>query len=166
MANEGRTSPRRVIVLGATGSIGRQTLDVIAHLNADCQRHARPPLFEVVGLAAGRNAQALSRAAKTHRVQHLALAQGEPPTTGTLTGPEAAERLVREVDADTVVGAMVGFAGLPAMLAAAELGRDIALANKEALVAAGELVVDTARKSSAKLLPVDSEHSGIWQAIG
>lgn len=81
------------------------------------------------------------------------------------TGPDAAERLVREVECDIVMGAIVGAAGLGATLAAVELGRDIALANKETLVAAGEIVVPAAHRSGARLLPVDSEHSAIWQCL-
>lgn len=93
-------------------------------------------------------------------------ASAQPPEGCSLrTGPDAAKRLVEEVDADTVVGAMVGFAGVPATLAAVRLGRDVALANKETLVAAGSLVVDESTRSGARLLPVDSEHSGVWQAL-
>ncbi len=161
-----RQHTRRVIVLGATGSIGRQTLDVIAHLNARCAHNNCAPIFDVVGLAAGSNSDALRAAAVAHDVCELALASGDDTSPGALrTGTNAAERLVREIDADLVVGAMVGFAGLPAMIAAAELGRDIALANKEALVAAGELLVHLARDRGTRLLPVDSEHSGLWQAL-
>lgn len=166
MGHDDRSSPRRVIVLGATGSIGRQSLEVIAHLNAARARAGEAPMFRVVGLAAGRDQQALLAAARAHSGARLALASSDMQAAGLCTGPEAAEQLVREVEADLVIGAMVGFAGLPAMLAAVELGRDVALANKEALVAAGELVVRLAREHGACLLPVDSEHSGIWQAIG
>ena len=84
---------------------------------------------------------------------------------GALTGPDAAERLVRDVECDVVLAAIVGSAGLPATLAAVELGRDVALANKETLVAAGSLVVPAAHKSGAKLLPVDSEHAAVWQCL-
>ena len=80
-------------------------------------------------------------------------------------GVDGAERLVREVECDVVLGSMVGSAGLPATLAAVELGRDVALANKETLVAAGELVVPAAKKSGSKLLPVDSEHCAAWQSL-
>jgi len=163
--------PRRIILLGSTGSIGVQTLDVLAHLNALNARGEYPQRFEVVGLAAGRNADALLAQVPGWGVRDIALANGNRgaplslPGVRVRTGPDAAERLVREVECDVVLAAMVGFAGLPATLAAAELGRDVALANKETLVAAGELVVQTARRTGAKLLPVDSEHSAVWQCL-
>lgn len=155
---------RRLIVLGSTGSIGRQTLDVVAHLKSLAEQQGRPPPIEVVGLAAGRRAQELTEQATAHSVRHLALCEGEGGAA-TFTGQGAAERLVREVDADIVMAAVVGAAGLPATLAAVELGRDVALANKETLVAAGALVVPTAERTGAKLLPVDSEHSALWQCL-
>ncbi len=153
--------PRRVVLLGSTGSIGTQTLDVIAHLNALVPGSLAPASlrFEVVGLVAGTNAALLAEQARAFRV---------PPTHTVLAsrdGPAAAERLVRETPADLVVSAMVGAAGLPATLAAVELGRDVALANKETLVAAGSLIVPLARRTGSRLLPVDSEHSAVWQCL-
>lgn len=162
---------RRLLILGSTGSIGVQTLDVVRHLNAAHARGEFPFRFEVAGLAAGRNADALIAQAMTHGVRRLALAEAPrgvpdaPPGITIDTGADAAERLVRETPCDMVVGAMVGAAGLPATLAAVELGIDVALANKETLVAAGELVVAAATRSGARLLPVDSEHSGVWQCL-
>ena len=155
---------RRLIVLGSTGSIGRQTLDVVAHLRSLAEQQGQPPPIEVVGLAAGRRAHELREQATAHNVRHLALCEGDDGAA-TFTGPDAAERLVREVEADIVMAAVVGAAGLPATLAAVELGRDVALANKETLVAAGALVVPTAERTGAKLLPVDSEHSALWQCL-
>ncbi|MEQ8844632.1 MAG: 1-deoxy-D-xylulose-5-phosphate reductoisomerase [Phycisphaerales bacterium] len=155
---------RRLIVLGSTGSIGRQTLDVVAHLTALAQQQGQPPPIEVVGLAAGRRADELAQQAAAHNVRNLALCEGQGDAA-TFTGPDAAERLVREVEADVVMAAVVGAAGLPATLAAVELGRDVALANKETLVAAGAIVVPTAERTGAKLLPVDSEHSALWQCL-
>ena len=155
---------RRLIVLGSTGSIGRQTLDVVAHLGSLAEQQGQPPPIEVVGLAAGRRAHELREQATAHNVRHLALCEGDDGAT-TFTGPNAAERLVREVEADIVMAAVVGAAGLPATLAAVELGRDVALANKETLVAAGALVVPTAERTGATLLPVDSEHSALWQCL-
>lgn len=155
---------RRLIVLGSTGSIGRQTLDVVAHLKSLAEQQGQPPPIEVVGLAAGRRAHELTEQADAHSVRHLALCDGDDGAA-TFTGPDAAERLVREVEADIVMAAVVGAAGLPATLAAVELGRDVALANKETLVAAGALVVPTAERTGAKLLPVDSEHSALWQCL-
>ena len=164
------TSPiRRIIILGSTGSIGRQTIDVVAGLNRLHERGELPFGFRVVGLAAGRNADALFEQATSLNVRELALADGDgatpPPGSNLRRGPDAAERLVREVEADLVLGAMVGSCGLPATLAAIELGRDIALANKETLVAAGALVVEACDRTGARLLPVDSEHSGVWQCL-
>lgn len=155
--------PRRVIILGSTGSIGTQTLEVIERLSLA----PHGPSLRVVGLAAGRNAALLFDQAARHGVRDLALAAGEPAQAGSTlrVGPDAAERLVREVPCDLVVAAMVGVSGLPATLAAVELGRHVALANKETLVAAGDLVVPLARRTGAALLPVDSEHSGVWQCL-
>ncbi len=151
--------PRRVIVLGSTGSIGRQTLEVIEHLNAGGAR------LRVVGLAAGTNSDLLLSQAKRLGVEHTAIAKLDVPEI-SFRGPDAAEELVRGVEADLVVAAVVGAAGLGATMAAVELGRDVALANKEALVAAGELVVPLAREKSVRLLPVDSEHAALWLCLG
>jgi 1-deoxy-D-xylulose-5-phosphate reductoisomerase len=163
---------KRVILLGSTGSIGTQTLDVIEHLNALADRApADEPRsrFRVVGLAAGSNGALLAEQAAKFGVRDLALTRSSAalsvPGARVRTGPSAPQQLVREVECDIVLGAMVGAAGLPATLAAVELGRDIALANKETLVAAGELVVPAALKSGSKLLPVDSEHAAVWQCL-
>ena len=172
---------RRVIILGSTGSIGRQTLDVIAHLNALHERDEHEHRYDVVVLAAGANVARLDEQSRAHPSARLAithadvrdLALGEQGPRAAFTGAllhafhgdDAAERLVREVECDLVVSAIVGVAGLRATLAAAELGRDIALANKETLVAGGCVVVPAARASGARLLPVDSEHSGLWQCL-
>jgi 1-deoxy-D-xylulose-5-phosphate reductoisomerase len=159
---------RRVIVLGSTGSIGRQTLNVISHLNALTDRGEGDERFEIVGLAAGSNAGVL-------REQHgvfptAALAIADAGVAGVfphaIRGDEAAERLVHQTPCDLVVAAMVGFAGVRATLAAVELGRRVALANKETLVAAGQIIVRSARSRGVEILPIDSEHSGLWQALG
>ncbi len=154
---------RRVVILGSTGSIGTQTLDVIGHLNGLARTGGAAPAgvdtFEVVGLVAGRNAALLDEQARRFAVR------AERCVLAARDGAGAAERLVREVDADLVVAAMVGAAGLPATMAAVELGRDVALANKETLVAAGSLIVPLARRTGARLLPVDSEHSAVWQCL-
>lgn len=166
---------RRLIVLGSTGSIGTQTLDVVAHLNALHERGEWPTRFEVVGLAAGRNIELLTEQAQRFGVRDVAAnCSRSEPAAGTRRyddgrtwrhGPEAAERLVREIECDVVLGAIVGSAGLQATLAAVELGRDVALANKEALVTAGGLVVPLAQRTGSRLLPVDSEHSALWQCL-
>jgi 1-deoxy-D-xylulose-5-phosphate reductoisomerase len=152
---------RRLIILGSTGSIGTQALEVVEHLNALHDRGGFPVRHEVVGLAAGRNAELLNQQAQRFRVKHTAIAQAEGPRAF-----KSAEELVRQVPCDIVLAAMVGSAGLPATLAAVELGRDIALANKETLVAAGSLIVPAAQRSGSKLLPVDSEHAALWQCLG
>lgn len=160
---------RRLILLGSTGSIGTQTLAVVAHLNALHDRGEWPVRYRVVGLAAGRSAGKLLEQARTLGVTDVALchAEGAGDSAGfnLRRGPDGAERLIREVECDLVLAAMVGAAGLPATLAAVELGRDVALANKETLVAAGELVIPAARKSGSRLLPVDSEHAAVWQCL-
>lgn len=156
---------RRVIVLGSTGSIGTQALEVVSKLAQLAPRAGLPFVLDVVGLAAGTRGDVLAQQASRFPRARLALAGGEGAPRGALVGPDAAERLVREVECDVVLTAMVGFAGLPATLAAVELGRDVALANKETLVAAGHLVVSASRRRGARLLPVDSEHSAIWQCL-
>jgi len=169
----------RVIVLGSTGSIGTQTLAVIEHLNTLHARGAWPTRYDVVGLAAGRNTALLHAQAQQFRVPSSAIASIEAPhvtvarETGSVrAGPvsssasdDSAEQLVRGIDCDLIVAAISGIAGLRATLAAVELGRDVALANKETLVAAGSLVIPAAQRSGSRLLPVDSEHSGAWQCL-
>ena len=162
------TSPKRIVILGSTGSIGTQTLDVIEHLNAQ----PGGPRFEVVGLAAGRASDELSAQVEKYASRLVATCSEETLVTTAehIAGDGAAEELVRrlheEVGVDLVVGAIVGSAGLGATLAAVDLGIDVALANKETLVAAGELVVAACRRTGARLLPVDSEHSALWQCLG
>jgi 1-deoxy-D-xylulose-5-phosphate reductoisomerase len=160
-------STRRLLILGSTGSIGTQALDVVSHVNALHARGESPVAFEVVGLAAGRNASLLSEQAAKFGVRHVALREGEPRGSFSRVhlGAESAQRLVEETECDLVLAAMVGASGVPATLAAASLGRDIALANKETLVAAGSLVVPLARRTGSRLLPVDSEHCGVWQCL-
>jgi len=165
---------RRLLLLGSTGSIGVQTVEVVRHLNALADKGESAVRYEVVGFAAGRSADALFAQATSLGVRELALhstSEAHVERAGQMglnlrVGSDAAERLVHEVEAEMVLGAIVGSAGLGATLAAVELGRAIALANKETLVAAGELVIAAARASGSKLLPVDSEHSAIWQCLG
>ncbi|MGB2815500.1 MAG: 1-deoxy-D-xylulose-5-phosphate reductoisomerase [Dehalococcoidales bacterium] len=153
---------KRVAVLGSTGSIGRQTLDVI---------RAMPQRFRVVGLAAGKNLELLAEQIKEFK----------PEFIGFPSENKAIERLKRIVDikndllpldeiaaspeVDMVVIATSGKVGLRPTLAALRAGKDIALANKESLVSAGEIINDEARKSGARILPVDSEHSAVWQCL-
>lgn len=167
MKSESKRSTRRLIILGSTGSVGINTLAVAEHLAA------RSPLrFEIVGLAAGANADALLKQAVRHNVRHVAIADAEQ--AGVLkdiehvhAGESSAKELIEAVaqPGDLVVGAIVGAAGIPAMLAAIERGCDIALANKETLVAAGALVMPKIRQRRVALLPLDSEHSAIFQCL-
>ncbi len=135
---------RRVLLLGSTGSIGTQALDVIRQ---------RPGEFEVVGLSAGRNRELVAAQAAEFGVpsDHLAF--------GTLES----EALVRSVDADVVVNGITGSAGLRSTLAALERGTSLALANKESLVVGADLV--RARRQPGQIVPVDSEHSAIAQCL-
>ena len=131
---------KRIALLGATGSIGRQALEIIA---------ANPEL-ELCALASG--AQPLDELAAAHGVEH------------TQVGGDLTE-LLEETSPDVVLNAVVGFAGVGATLWALERGVTLALANKESLVAAGDLALDTWRRGGALLLPVDSEHSAIYQCL-
>jgi len=163
----------RLILLGSTGSIGTQTLQVVEHLNSLHGRGEWPTRYQVVGLAAGRNAELLAEQAMKFGVSSTALGAADSDSArgggrgGTFTwqGADAPERLIRAVECDLVVAAITGAAGLPATLAAVELGRDVALANKETLVAAGAIIIPAAVHSGSRLLPVDSEHSGLWQCL-
>ncbi len=167
MTQPAETIPRRLILLGSTGSIGTSALAVVEHLH-----RRKLQRFDIVGLATGSSSQSVAEQAKRFDVQHVAIA--DKTAAGTLKGiahvyggPDAALQLVEAVaqPGDLVLGAMVGSAGLPATLAAIERGCDIALANKETLVAAGELVMPLVRKHNVDLLPVDSEHSAIFQCL-
>ena len=133
---------RRVVILGSTGSIGTQALDVV---------RASPGRFEVVGLAAGSDRATLAAQAAEFGVEHTAL------------GAVEAEQLVRDVGADVVLNGITGSVGLGPTLAALESGRTLALANKESLIVGGELV--TALAAPGQIVPVDSEHSAIAQAL-
>lgn len=133
---------RRIIVLGSTGSIGTQALDVI---------RANPRRFELVGLSAGGNAELLGQQAAQFQVEDTAL------------GAHESEQLVRDVEADVVLNAITGSIGLGSTLAALKAGRTLALANKESLIVGGELVKSAA--AEGQIVPVDSEHSALAQAL-
>ncbi len=156
--------PRRLILLGSTGSIGVNALNVVRNLAGQ---------FQVVGLAAGAKAEDLARQARDFSVPNVAIADAAGaaslktalPSTRIFAGSDASTRLVEETDADVLVAAVVGAAGLPATLAAIRKGMSIALANKETLVAAGELVIPLAREHGVELAPIDSEHSAIFQCL-
>ena len=136
--------PQGVLILGSTGSIGRQTIEVV-------QSH--PELFRCVGLVAGSDDAALADQAERLGVSDTGL------------GSEAAERMAGETDAEIVVNAVVGSAGLRASVAALEAGKTLALANKESLVAGGELCLDAARRGGGRIVAVDSEHAALAHAL-
>jgi len=157
--------PRSITVLGATGSIGRSTLALVSE---------RPELYRVEALTAQRNAAALAALARAHRAR-LAVV-GDPAAYRELaealagSGVEAAAGEAALVEAaarpaEWVMAGIVGLAGLAPTLAALERGAIVAIANKEPLVSAGPLVLETARRAGAVLLPVDSEHNAIFQAL-
>jgi 1-deoxy-D-xylulose-5-phosphate reductoisomerase len=157
-----RSERKRVVVLGSTGSIGTNTLDVIAALG---------DRFEVVGLAARSRAADLFAQAARFQPRWVALLDGSADSAGAprdielVRDPDAVCRRVQERDVDLVVSAVVGAAGLKTTWAALEAGKTVALANKETLVVAGQLVMDLVAARGGRLLPVDSEHSAIFQAI-
>jgi 1-deoxy-D-xylulose-5-phosphate reductoisomerase len=157
---------RRVHLLGSTGSIGRTSQRVLAELRST---------HRVVGLAAGRDASALLAQVDALSPQAVALADpaaGEQVARAlasrgvkVLVGPDAAERLVAEVDSDVVLNGITGARGLAASFAAVRRGADLALANKESMVMAGPLLRRAADEAGARILPVDSEHSAIFQCL-
>jgi 1-deoxy-D-xylulose-5-phosphate reductoisomerase len=147
---------RCLTILGSTGSVGRQALDVV---------RAHPDLFDVVGLSAGKNASLLRRQAAEFDPELVALETGHLlPSDGfeVLAGPGSAERLAT-APADVVLNGIVGFAGLAATVRALEAGNRVALANKESLVTGGEWIMGPAKANP--IIPVDSEHSAIFQCL-
>jgi len=146
---------KRVVVLGSTGSIGTQTLDVISQL---------PNELTVVGLAANSNANLLTEQAAKFNVQHIALHQ-EAPGRGIPHGMDAIVRLATLPEADIVVISVAGVIGLLPTIAAIEAGKNVALASKEVLVAAGELVMPLVKQYGVALTPIDSEHSALFQCM-
>jgi 1-deoxy-D-xylulose-5-phosphate reductoisomerase len=156
-------SRKRLLILGSTGSIGTQALDV-------CERSDE---LELVGLSAERSWEALVEQARAHGVGRIALAEehaaaraSEAWTDGqVLGGPEGLVRLVVESGADLVLNALVGSAGLGPTVATLGEGIDLALANKESLVVGGELVTALAEATGAQIIPVDSEHTALHQLL-
>ncbi|MBX3095847.1 MAG: 1-deoxy-D-xylulose-5-phosphate reductoisomerase [Fimbriimonadaceae bacterium] len=148
---------RNVVVLGATGSIGRQTLDVVRRL---------PDRLRIVGLTANSSSGPLRQLAKEFGVENLALMSAKAGNeSGIPGGMEAVVDVATQAEADTIVVAVAGVIGLVPTLAAIRAGKQIALASKEVLVAAGELVMPLIRKSNKPLTPIDSEHSAIFQCV-
>jgi 1-deoxy-D-xylulose-5-phosphate reductoisomerase len=153
-----RAVKRRLTILGSTGSVGRQALEVV---------RAHPDLFDVVGLSANTDADTLRRQAAEFEPELVALESPDVPLADgfgceLLAGPGASEHLARE-PVDVVLNGIVGFAGLAATVGALEAGNRLALANKESLVAGGEWVMSLA--GSNGIIPVDSEHSAIFQCL-
>ncbi|QHW30032.1 1-deoxy-D-xylulose-5-phosphate reductoisomerase [Paenibacillus rhizovicinus] len=156
---------KKISILGSTGSIGTQTLDIVSR---------EPERYAVEGLAAGSNLDLLIQQAKAFKPKTVCLAsktladeakQLLPAGIKVVYGDEGLVEVAAGTEADTVVTAIVGSRGLPATLAAIDAGKDIALANKETLVTAGHLVMKRAVDRGVSILPVDSEHSAIFQCL-
>jgi 1-deoxy-D-xylulose-5-phosphate reductoisomerase len=157
---------KSLLLLGSTGSIGRQTLDVVRQPDSD---------LRIEGLAAGSSWERLLEQVREFRPRVVALADSRaaaelrsqlPEGVALYSGEAAAEQLAAEADYDLLVHGMTGAAGLRPTHRALERGRTVALANKESLVAAGELLMELARRTGARVLPIDSEHSAIFQCLG
>ncbi len=158
---------RALCILGSTGSIGTQALDVVRR---------NPDRFRVLGLGAGANQELLVGQIREFMPPIVAIADedaaaelkrklGAVRGVEVLSGPHATETLARESDADMVLNAMVGAIGLPPSLAALQSGKTLALANKESLVVGGELIMDLVKGEPDRLVPVDSEHSALAQCL-
>ncbi|NJJ37736.1 1-deoxy-D-xylulose-5-phosphate reductoisomerase [Paenibacillus apii] len=156
---------KKISILGSTGSIGTQTLDVVA---------MHPDSFEIDGLAAGGNTALLLEQVRRFKPRRVSVASLEladdirpqlPAGVELYSGDEGLVQIAAGGDADYLVTAVMGSVGLRSTLAAIEAGRDIGLANKETLVTAGHLVTELARRKGVNLLPIDSEHSAIFQCL-
>ena len=158
------TFPRRIALLGSTGSIGQQTLDVV---------RAFPEHFQVVALAARRNVELLAKQASEFHVPVTACFADTPEVAeaartalpNVLLGAEGLQEVCTLPEVEVVVTATSGLVGLNPTLAAIRAGKTIALANKETLIMGGHLVMEEARKAGVSILPVDSEHSALWQCL-
>ena len=149
-----RPSFRRLALIGATGSIGRQVCDLV-------ERH--PDRFALHGIVGGHDAATLEAVARRHPKAHALLAK--PASGDPADAANAIDAMVRDPEVDLVVVAVSGSAALAPTLAALEAGKDIALATKEVLVMAGELVRQRMRRHGSQIFPIDSEHSAIWQCL-
>ncbi|REE94453.1 1-deoxy-D-xylulose 5-phosphate reductoisomerase [Paenibacillus taihuensis] len=156
---------KKITILGSTGSIGTQTLDILSR---------EPERYQVEGLAAGSNLELVIEQAKQFKPKTVCLSTRElaeeaklhlPPGTKVLYGNEGLIETAASTDADTVVTAIVGSRGLEATLAAIDAGKHIGLANKETLVTAGHIVMRRAAEKGVSILPIDSEHSAIFQCL-
>ena len=160
--------PKPITILGSTGSIGTQTLDIVTH---------HPDKFRIVGLTAGRNITLLVQQIRQFQPQIVAISHEDnlpdlqdaiadlPNPPKILVGAAGVAEVARYGDAETVVTGIVGCAGLLPTVAAIEAGKDIALANKETLIAGGPVILPLVAKHGVKLLPADSEHSAIFQCL-
>ncbi len=151
---------KKIALIGSTGSIGRQTLNV-------CRRH--PDKFKIVSLAGGYNGKLLEEQVAEFNPLVVTSATeiilpADCKSKSSVGKTAYLDAIIEE--ADVVVVALVGFEGIHAVLKAVQMGKDVALANKESLVVGGDLVINAVNKAGVKLLPVDSEHSAIWQALG
>jgi 1-deoxy-D-xylulose-5-phosphate reductoisomerase len=156
---------KNIVVLGSSGSIGQNTLRVISRF---------PEEFNVIGLSVNKDTETLSSQIRQFNPRVICVSDDEkaralksslPKHTELLIGAEGLEDMASRPELDIVVNAVVGFAGLRSTLAAAGAGKRVALANKESMVAGGELVNAIARESGAEIIPVDSEHSAIFQCL-
>ncbi|CAM3937454.1 1-deoxy-D-xylulose-5-phosphate reductoisomerase [Paenibacillus alkaliterrae] len=156
---------KKISILGSTGSVGTQTLDIIAH---------DPERYKVVALSAGSNVDLIIEQAKQFKPAIVSLASKMdadavkphlPAGTRVVYGEEGLIEVAAGTEADIVVTAIVGSRGLPATLAAIHAGKTIGLANKETLVTAGHIVMERAKQRNVKILPIDSEHSAIFQCL-
>jgi 1-deoxy-D-xylulose-5-phosphate reductoisomerase len=158
---------RSLVILGSTGSVGTQALDVVRH---------NPDRFKVIGLSAGTNQELLIGQVREFLPPYVALADEQAAAdlrerlsgirgVEVLAGPGAAETLARDTESDMVLNALVGSAGLAPTLASLQAGKTLALANKESLVIGGELVLDLIKGEPERLIPVDSEHAALAQCL-
>jgi 1-deoxy-D-xylulose-5-phosphate reductoisomerase len=157
---------RKIVLLGSTGSIGTQTLDVV---------RANPDELKVVGIAANRSVDMVEKQVREFQPKYVAMFDEKAAEelrvkiadvpTKVLSGMEGLVEMVSVPEADTVLTAVVGMIGIRPTIAAIESGKDIALANKETLVTAGHIIMPLAAKNNVKILPVDSEHSAIFQSL-
>ena len=164
---------KKIAILGSTGSIGRNALRVIDALNASCKGSGQR--YEVVAISAYNNVELLALQTKKYKPKYAAVTDAGHYKTlclavdgvdvQVLSGPESLVEIAQLDDVDVLLTAVVGAAGLPAVLAAAKKGKRLAIANKEPLVIAGELLTKAVRDSGGMILPIDSEHSAVFQAM-
>jgi 1-deoxy-D-xylulose-5-phosphate reductoisomerase len=172
--------PKRIAILGSTGSIGKNALRVIEALNSSLVTRGsslekEKTKYEIVALSAHSSVQLLAEQVQRYKPKYVAITNADyvaafRELTGgldieILTGPESLTEIAQLEEVDIVLTAVVGAVGLPAVLAAARKGKMLAIANKEPLVIAGELLMETAKENNSTILPVDSEHSAIFQAM-